>query len=218
MSHQVINAVSRGSATKGELRTKRIEGSIPAVSYGSGKAARSIYINESEFLAAISSITESTIIDLVIDGTPVQAFVKARQRASVTHRIIHVDFLEITSGQLLHARVPLQLVGSAPGVREGGILENPCHEIEVVCDPSVLPERILVDVSGLRVNHSIHLRDVAIPEGVKVLSNADQVIVAVKYLRGEQVEAEAAPAAAAATPAAAAAPAAAPAEKKAEKK
>lgn len=224
MEHHVINAVNRGEATKGELRTSRLQGKIPAVTYGSGKAARQIFINEAEFLTALSGITESTIIDLAVEGQIVQAFVKERQRAAITHRIIHVDFLEITAGRILHAKVPIHLTGSAVGIREGGILENPGHEIEVECDPSRLPEKIDLDVSELHVNHSIHVRDVPAIEGVRILSNPDQVLVAIKYARGEEVAAVAEPAAGApvagavagaGTPAVAA-PASV--EKKAEKK
>ncbi len=224
MDHHVINAVSRGATTKGDLRKNRLEGKIPAITYGSGKPARQLFIDEAEFLTALSGITESTIIDLVVDGQKAQAFVKARQRASISHKIIHVDFLEITAGQLLHAKVPVHLVGSAAGIREGGILENPCHEIEVECDPSNLPEKINLDVSELHVNHSIHVRDIPSMDGVRILTKADQVVVAIKYARGEEEEApaaEAAPAAATAeaTPATAAATAApSAAEKKAEKK
>lgn len=219
MDHHVINAVSRGATTKGELHQNRLGGKIPAITYGSGKPARQLFIDESEFLAALSGITESTIIDLMVDGQKVQAFVKARQRASISHKIIHVDFLEITAGQILHARVPVRLVGLAVGIREGGILENPCHEIEVECDPSRLPEKIDLDISELHVNHSIHVRDIPAMEGVRVLTKADQVMVAIKYARGEETVAVETAAPAVATPAPGAAPAASAApEKKAEKK
>lgn len=199
MNQHVITAVSRGAATKGELRTKRLSGLIPAVTYGSGKAARSIYIKSDEFMAALATITESTMIDLVVDGVSVKAFVKARQRASVTFDVIHVDFLEIVAGQLLQIKVPIHVVGAAVGIREGGILETPCHEIEVECDPSNLPEKIDIDVSDLHVNHSLHVRDIVLGAGIKVLSSPDQVLVAIKYLRGEQT---AEPAAAVVAPAA----------------
>ena len=67
----------------------------------------------------------------------------------------------------------------------GGILENPTHEIEVACDPSVLPERINIDVSSLEVNHAIHVRDLPAMENVKILASPDTVIAAVKYAKKE---------------------------------
>ncbi|MFZ2780560.1 MAG: 50S ribosomal protein L25 [Rectinemataceae bacterium] len=217
MEHFVINASNRELTTKGGLRQNRISGKIPAVVYGSGKAARPILVDEKEFLKALASITESTIIDLDVEGKKVQAFVKERQRHAVTQQILHIDFLEVVKGKLLHARVHLHLVGIPAGVREGGVLENPAHEIEVECDPSVLPEKIDVDVTELQVNGVIHVRDLSIAAGVKVLSSPELVVAMVKFARAEEVaepEVAAVPAAEAAAGTAGAAPAtpAAPAE------
>ena len=208
MEHFAIKASPREIGTKGSLRQNRIAGKIPAVVYGSGKEARAIFVDEKDVTRVLASITESTILDLQLDDGTIKAFVKDRQRDSMNFNLIHLDFLEVVKGKTLHARVHIQLEGSPAGVRDGGVLENPAHEIEVECDPSVLPEKIVVDVSGLQVNGVIHVRDLSIPEGVKVLSSSELVIAMVKYARGEAVPeaAEAAPAAAAAAPAAAAEP------------
>lgn len=204
MEHFAIKASPREIGTKGSLRQNRIAGKIPAVVYGSGKEARAIFVDEKDVTRVLASITESTILDLQLDDGTIQAFVKDRQRDSMNFNLIHLDFLEVVKGKTLHARVHIQLEGSPAGVRDGGVLENPGHEIEVECDPSVLPEKIVVDVSGLQVNGVIHVRDLSIPEGVKVLSSSELVIAMVKYARGEAV-----PEAAEAAPVAAAAPAAA---------
>jgi len=239
MNQSVLNAAPRSDMTKGELRTFRVAGKIPAVIYGGGEAATAVLLDEKDFLKATSGISESTIITLDVGGKKMRAFVKARQRDPISGTIIHVDFLEVVKGRSIHARVPLHLVGIPIGVREGGILENPAHEVEVECDPSVLPERIEIDVTDLQANHSIHVRDIAAIAGVKLLTNAELVVAAVKFAKIEvepvaevTPEAEAAAAAAAAATgapgaapiagaAAGAAPAAAPAagaDKKAEKK
>ena len=222
MNQSVLKAVPRKETTKGELRRFRAEGQIPAVIYGGGEAAVHILLDEKEFLKIASGVSESTIIGIDVGGTKKRAFVKARQRDSLTNKIIHVDLLEVVSGRLIHARVPLHLIGIPVGVREGGVLENPAHEIEVQCDPDVLPERIDVDVSDLHANHSIHVRELKIHDKVRVLSSPELVVAVVKYAKEEVVAAPAAaaaPAAEGAAPAAAAgaAPAAA-AAKKEEKK
>ena len=116
----------------------------------------------------------------------------------------------------MRAKVPVHLIGIPVGVRNGGILENPVHEIEVECMPKDMPEKFELDISGLEANHSIHVRDVAHADAVKLLSAADQVVVLVKFAKAEaEPEAAAAPAAAAAAaaPAAAAAAPATPAAK-----
>jgi len=194
MNQSVINAVPRAATTKGGLNQLRAKGQIPAVIYGGGEAATQILLDEKEFLKVASGISESTILGIDIAGTKKRAFVKARQRDFLSNKIIHVDFLEVVSGRNLRAHVPLHLVGTPVGVKEGGVLENPGHEIEVECDPDHLPERIEVDVSELHANHSIHVRDLTISDKVKVLSSPELVIAVVKYIKEEVVAAPAAPA------------------------
>lgn len=143
-----------------------------------------------------AGISESTILGIEVGGAKKRAFVKARQRDSLTNKIIHIDFLEVVSGRLIHARVPLHLVGTPVGVREGGILENPAHEIEVQCDPDYLPQKIDVDVSELHANHSIHVRELPALDKVKILSSPELVVAVVKFAKEEVVEAPVAAAAA----------------------
>lgn len=213
MNQSVLKAVPRKKTTRGELNQLRAKGSIPAVIYGGGQAATHVFLNEKEFLKMASDISESTILGIDIEGKKVKAFVKARQRDALTNRIIHVDFLEVVSGRILHAKVPLHLVGTPIGVREGGILENPAHEIEVECDPDHLPEKIDVDVSNLQANHSIHVRELPSIPNVKILTSPELVVAVVKFAKAEAATAapaEGAPAAEAA-PAAGAASGASPA-------
>ncbi len=209
MDQSVLTAVVREKTTKGELNQLRAKGQIPAVIYGGGESATHVLLDEKEFLKVASGISESTILGIEVAGKKRRAFVKARQRDSLTNKIIHVDFLEVVSGRLIHARVPLRLVGSPVGVREGGILENPAHEIVVQCDPDFLPEKIDVDVSELHANHSIHVRELPALDKVKVLSSPELVVAVVKFAKEEVVETPVAAAAPVegAAPAAGAAPA-----------
>jgi large subunit ribosomal protein L25 len=165
-----------------------------------------IDLDAKEFAAGVKNISESTIVKVEIDGKAYDAFVKDTQRNIMDGNILHVDFYEVESGVLLRARVSIHLKGNPLGVREGGVLEFPLHEIEVECFPKDLPERSEVDVSNLGVNQSIHVRDIALAEGVKLISAGDQVVALVKYAKEEAVTAPTAEeaAAAAAGPAAAA--------------
>jgi len=218
MEHRLLTARLREETTKGELRSLRASGKIPAVLYGGGKEATHLLLDATEFKKVSHGISESTILNLSFEGKTKEVFVKEHQRAVLTSEIIHVDFLEIVKGRVLHARVPLHLVGSAIGVRNGGILEHPGHEVEVECDPRYLPEGIDVDISGLEANHSIHIRDLPLIPNVKFLSSPELVVASVKFAKAEAVVetvAEAAPVVAAVP---GAAPAAAPGDKKDEKK
>jgi large subunit ribosomal protein L25 len=188
------------------------------VLYGRTGKTISIDLDAREFVNGVKNISESTIVKVEVDGQAHEAFVKDTQRNITDGNIIHVDFYEVESDTALRARVSIHIHGTPVGVREGGVLESPLHEIEVECLPKDLPERIDVDISDLKANQSLHVRDIVLGEGVRLISAADQVVALVKFAKAEAA-APAAEEAAAAGPAAAAgsAPAAAPAggEKKA---
>ena len=214
MSKVVLQANNRQKAGSAESRRIRRNGRIPAVIYGRSGKAVSIDLDAVEFVKGTKGISESTIVKVDVEDKSYEAFVKGTQRNIIDGSILHIDFYEVESGIALRAKVSLTLQGNPIGVREGGMLENPLHEIEVECLPKDLPERIEIDVSGLKANQSIHVRDIPLGEGVRVLSNPDQVVALVKFAKAEAAAAAVTEAAAAAAPAAAA-PAA---EKKAPEK
>jgi len=207
MSKVVLQARNREKMGSAESRRIRKNGRIPAVIYGRSGKAVSIDLDSVEFIQGTKGISESTIVKVDVSGKSYDAFVKGTQRNIIDGKILHVDFYEVESGIVLRAKVSLHLRGNPIGVREGGMLENPVHEVEVECLPKDLPERLDIDISGLKANQSLHVRDIPIAEGVKLLSNPDQVVALVKFAKAEAVAAptpEAAAAAAAAAPAAAA--------------
>ena len=214
MSNVVLKARNRQKSGSAEARRIRRAGRIPAVLCGKTVKAISLDIDAREFILGTKGISESTIVKVDIEGKSYDAFVKEMQRNIIDGSIVHIDFYEVESGVVLRAKVPVAIVGNPVGVREGGMFENPLHEIEVECLPEHLPERISVDVSELKVNHSIHVRDIPLAEGVKLISAADQVVALVKFAKAEAakvaeaVDAAAAPAAGAAPAGKAAAPAA----------
>ena len=205
MSQVVLKARNRKSNGSGEAGRVRRSGKIPAVLYGRSGKAISIEMDVRDFLTSTKNISESTIVKVDVDGKSYDAFVKDTQRNILNGSILHVDFYEVESGVLLRAKVSIQLKGNPVGVREGGVLEFPLHEIEVECLPKDLPERIELDVSSLGANQSIHVRDLKLGEGSKILTNPEQVIALVKFIKEAAPAAAAEPAAAAAEPAAGAA-------------
>jgi large subunit ribosomal protein L25 len=213
MNQVVLTARGRAARGSGEARRIRKMGRIPGVLYGRSGQSIAIDLDALEFANGIRSISESTIVKVEVEGKPYDAFVKDTQRNILNGSILHVDFYEVEQDRILRARVSLHLQGNPAGVREGGILEFPLHEIEVECLPRDLPERIDVDVSGLGVNQSVHVRDIVLGDGVRLISGGDQVVALVKYAREEaaaapaEEEAAAVPAAAVAGDAKAAEPA-----------
>jgi len=205
MSKVVLQAKDRQKFGSTESRKIRRAGRIPAVIYGRSGKAVSIDLDSSEFVKGTKGISESTIVKVEVDGKSYEAFVKKTQRNMVDGKILHIDFYEVESGIALRAKVSLVFNGNPVGVREGGMLETPLHEIEIECLPKDLPERIDIDISNLKANHSLYVKDIPLADGVRLLSNPDKVVALVKFAKAE---------AAAAAPEAAVA-VAAPADKKA---
>ncbi|MDR0639995.1 MAG: 50S ribosomal protein L25 [Spirochaetaceae bacterium] len=190
MSDVIFQAKQRTECGKGAARRLRKAGRLPGVIYGREGATSAIDLDTREFIAGVKGISESTIVQVEIDGVKHDAFVKATQRTIQDGNILHVDFYEIERGKILRAKVRVHVNGNPIGVREGGILEIPIHDVEVECLPKDLPRRIDVDISTLGVNQSIHVRDLALGEGVKLVSAEDQVVALVKFAKAEKVATE----------------------------
>ena len=210
MGQVVFSARDRANKGSAEARKLRRTGRIPAVLYGRKGSSISIDLDSRDFMNGIKGISESTIVKVDINGQVHEAFVKATQRNITDGDVLHIDFYEVEGNTVLRARVSLLIQGNPIGVREGGILETPLRDIEVECLPKNLPERLVVDVSGLKVNQAIHVRDLTLGDGVKLISNPDQVAALVKFAKAEAAPVaeetaaageEAAPAAGAAAPA-----------------
>jgi large subunit ribosomal protein L25 len=207
---KVLAAQVRVDFNKGANNRLRKLGFIPAVVYGH-KQNLHVSIGAHEFATKFRHITESEIINLKVGSSEHSVLIKDYQRNILRNEVLHLDFYEVSSDQLLRTRVPVRIVGTPVGVREGGILEHTIHEFDVECLPAKLPDHFEVDVTSLVVGHVIHVRDVPVPEGVRILNNPDQVVAGITHARVE-VAAPAAEVAAVAEPVAAAAPKAAPAK------
>jgi len=213
---KVVEAEIRELLTKGANNRLRKSGKIPAIVYGHN-APVNIAINERDFHNNFKKISENEIINLTIGKASRSVLIKDYQRDYLKGSIKHIDFYEIEKGHKLRTHVPIHIVGIAPGTRDGGILENALHDLEIECVAEKLPEFIEVDVGELIVGHAIHVRDVKAPEGIRILNNLEQVVASVTHVREEVApvvaEVVEAPVAAAAVPASATAKAA-PAPKK----
>ena len=162
----------------------RAAGNIPAILYGYSKA-QSVQVNNEQFRRAFRTISENVVIDLNVEGKHHHAIIKEYSVNPLTGEIIHLDFFEIERGKVLKTHVRIHTTGSSQGVRQGGVLEQPIHELEIECLPKDLPQDITVDITKLDIGDSIRVNEITLPEGVKVLSNAEQVLVHVDSPRVE---------------------------------
>ena len=208
MADVALDVEIRSDKGKGAARKLRAAGRIPAVCYGSGRAPLSVSLDPRslERLIKSSATGINTLIDLRVagggdyDGRVV--LVKELQRDPVSARALHADFYAVDLEQAIQVSVPIHVTGTAPGVTNGGILDHALRELQIECLPRAIPDQILVDVSQLEIGMSLHVRDLVLPEGVKLMSDPDlSVISVVTPAALEEETAAAAPAEGEAVPA-----------------
>ena len=174
---------ARPRAEQGTRATKQLrrDGSIPGVVYGRefGEPL-AVAIDARDLRAALHGHGSSTVLNLDIEGRGATAvIVQERQLDVVTKRLIHVDLHAIRLDEVVDARVPLVLVGSAAGVKEGGILDFVMREVAIKALPTNIPDQLQVDVSALNMFDTIHARDLKPPEGVTIDESPDEIIVSI---------------------------------------
>ncbi len=191
----VIEAQIRTPGGKNANRRLRKLGRIPAVMYGPGKEPVVISVNPAELNAILHSETgRNTIFGLSVDGAEQNnAMVKDYQLDPVQGRLIHADFLQIAMDRLLEVTVNVELVGEAAGVKiDGGIMDFVTRSIEVECLPSDIPESIKVDVSPLKINDYLRVKNLQADPKIKILTDPEIVVVTIVPPIKEEVPVEAA--------------------------
>lgn len=175
-----LNAESRPEAGKGAARKLRSSGRIPAVVYGQGGEALSVSVDAHEADLLLHRISiDNTIIDIDVNGEKdkISTLIREVQVHPFKPNILHIDFYRIEVGVELDVDVPLHLEGTPSGVKnEGGILQQIVHDLSVRCIPSLIPNEITHDISGMAIGDVLHVSDLNIPEGVTVTVDADQTI------------------------------------------
>ena len=182
MAQATLKAEKRDVTGKGVARKLRGTGRVPAVLYGHGEETRPLSVNAHELELLMQRVhIENTIIQLEIAGEKGEVKALAREVQRHPHRpvILHVDFYQIHAGEQITVEIPVRLVGQAPGVKAGGMMQHAVTDIEVRCLPDRIPEYVEVDVSTMEIGDSVHIGDVKLPEGVEALAEANRTICSV---------------------------------------
>lgn len=189
------NRVARG---KGGARKVRATGMIPGVMYGLSRETSHVSVNSHD-LSELLRHGERQIIRLKMkdsDGETL-TIVKDVERDPISENIIHVDFLRIDLDKPLHTEVSIHVVGDAPGVKAGGVIEHILRDVEIEARPTDIPDFITIDVSALEVGQSLHVSDMVAPPNVNILTDPHRPVVTVitpaKLAAQEMVAVEAAP-------------------------
>lgn len=179
MERITINVEKREEFGKGAARGLRRNDMIPAILYRGG-GSFPIKFSKKELAQFINTTAgEQVIVNLQFaDGESRLALVKDYQVDPTKGELLHADFFEVSLTEEVKVTVHITAVGEPIGVkRDGGILQYLLREIEVECLPDKMPGHIKIDISGLEIGQSLHVSDLELGEGIKVLTNPDEVIV-----------------------------------------
>jgi large subunit ribosomal protein L25 len=191
MERYQLEAEVRHETGKGVARSIRRNGMIPAVVYGKHLGSKSLVLDPRDLHNKLggNAIFDLTIKDIE-NNNKETVMIKDIQKDPVKSNIIHIDFQYISMDEKISISVPIHLVGDAPGIKQGGILQQLLREIDLECLPINIPAHIDVDVSNLNLGDSIQLADIDITEDVNVLTSMDDVIATV-VVPTEEIEEEA---------------------------
>ncbi len=184
----VIEAQKRDVFGK-KLASLREQGLIPAVVYGSGKPAEPISINSVDFNKTYNKVGHSSIVEIKIDGAGTKnVLIHDVQLNPMLRTPIHADFYLVKMDEVIRTSVPLHFTGESTAVfQDNGSLLTALQELEVECLPGNLPASIEVDIAGLDdFEKTITVADITLPEGVKVLDEAEELVAKVEAPRSEE--------------------------------
>jgi large subunit ribosomal protein L25 len=186
MERILLDVLPRQKTGKGIARALRREGIIPAVLYRKGNSI-SLQLDGREISRLISRTAgEKVIVDLKFPNEVRQAIIKDYQKDPVYGELLHVDFQEILATETVKVAVHLAIKGEPIGVkRDKGVLQYGIRDIEIECLPDRIPGHVDVDVSNLGLGQSIHVRDIKLGEGIKILTDPNDVVASVTAVKEE---------------------------------
>lgn len=171
---EVLNVELRKTQGKRNNRRLRAAGSIPAVLYGHGLESISLSVPAHEMEAAVRHGSRLVMLSGAVDQ---QAFIRELQWDAWGMSVLHVDFSRVSEHERVQVQVTLELRGEAPGLKEGGIVEQLVHEIELECEVTQVPEKLVVNVNHLNLDESITAGDLQLPSTATIGCPENTVIV-----------------------------------------
>lgn len=170
----------------------RKAGRIPAVVYGHKEEPVAISLDAHDFLEGVHH--GHRLMDITVNGAAATMLIKDLQYDHLGRDVIHVDLMRVDVTEMIKLSVPVELKGVAKGTQDGGIVESNTDHLDVECLAVRIPERIVVSIKELGVGESIKAADIQLPEGVKLVSAADIIVVTCRVVAEakttEQLEAE----------------------------
>jgi large subunit ribosomal protein L25 len=193
MDQIALKANAREGSGKSEAQKLRKQGLVPGIVYHRGEKSVSITLVEKEISKILRSAeNENVLINLLIEGSKKKTrpvIIKEIQQHPVKRNILHVDLHEISLSEKITVEVEVVGQGEPIGVKqEGGVLDHPLREIKIQCLPVDIPGHIDVDISALKLNGSIHVKDLVVSDKIKILTDPEALLFQVKLHIEEKPE------------------------------
>ncbi len=187
---EVTLEVTRREATGKEVAKKlRRDGKVPAVVYGGHREPVAITVDRKTVSELIQKSEHGmrSVFLLKMAGSDQQrhAMIKELTIDPISRKMKHIDFVRVIMDELVKVTIPVHVVGTALGVKEGGLLDFQVRELHVECLPNAIPDSIDVDVTPLTGHDYFRIKDLKLPEGVRVLDDPERVVVGVTHAKIE---------------------------------
>lgn len=193
-----LEANYRSDTSKGHAKQIRRDGFVTANVFGHGSESVAVEVKLQDLLDQIKQAEAGvkSLIDLKIKGTPVKAdgmvIIKDFIKDPITRKVMDIQFQRVSMKEKIHVGVPIEMIGEAPGVKGGGMLEQHLDELQVSCLPGDIPTKIEIDINNLELGGLIRVEDLAIADGIEVLADLETLVVSCRppHVAAEEVEAE----------------------------
>jgi len=184
MEKIALTAQVREKVGKGVARALRRTAMVPAVLYSHGKSTPITMVTKDISKVLNTEGGEHALINLKLEGAKAAgdklALIKDYTVDPISGKLMHLDLMEVAMNEKVKIQVSVHIVGNAVGVKEGGIFQYGQRHLEIECLPAHIPDNIEVNISHLKVNESLHVRDIKAPEGVKILTEGDNTVATIQ--------------------------------------
>lgn len=192
MAVVTVTAQKRTELGKGPTSRLRRQGFIPGIIYGQKTSGIPVAIGEGEFRRVDAGTGQ--VFKVAVEGEGEHSvLIREMQKHPVSHRIIHLDLLEVSMDEPINTIVPVKIDGEAKGEKAGGILQYGIREVEIKCLPADIPEAITVDISELEIGEQVKVEDLVPPAGVTILTDPEHLVISVITAQVEVADEEETP-------------------------
>lgn len=175
----------------GGVNRLRHNGRIPGIVYGKDLGNERIHVDQKELQQVVREHGKNSILQLSLrEGNSLNVMISEIQQHPITNQIIHCDFKQINMNKPITTTVPINIIGQADGVRDGGVIQFQTRELEIRCLPSQVPDYLSLYASDLKIGDTVMVRDLDIPQGIEVQHEQDEVICSIIAPRMQPVEEE----------------------------